>query len=407
MLLPVNKIRKDFPIFQKRKKPFVYLDNAATTQKPKIVIQKTKDFYEKYNANIHRGIYSLAEEATQLYEEVREKVAHFIKARFKEEIIFTKNATEAINLVAFSWGEKFVKKGDKILLTQMEHHANILPWQRLAKRKKAKLEFVKITKKGKLDLKDLRKKLTSKTKILALAHVSNVLGTINPVSKITKWAHQKKAIVLVDGAQSVPHLKINVQNLGCDFLVFSGHKMLASTGVGVLYGRKEILEKMPPFLLGGEMIKEVTFKKVIFNDLPYKFEAGTPPIAQVVGLGAAIDYLEKIGLENIEKHERHLTRYALRALNKLPQIKIYGPLSYKERVGVISFTLFPIHHHDIASILDNKGICIRAGYHCAQPLHCVFNISGTVRASFYFYNSLEDTDKLVEALKEVIYIFRK
>jgi len=402
--LNVETLRKDFPILQRviNGKKLIYLDNSATTQKPNEVISSVKDYYENYNSNVHRGIYKISEEATQKYEEAHEKVAKFINAEF-EEIVFTKSTTESLNLLAYSLGQD-IKEGDEIVVSQMEHHSNFVPWQALALRKNAKLRFIELTEDGRLNEEQLKEIINEKTKIVAITHMSNVLGTINDVKKIAEIAHKYSALVVVDAAQSVPHLKVNVKELDCDFLAFSGHKMLGPTGVGVLYGKKELLEKMPPFLYGGDMIKEVGFEKTTWNNLPWKFEAGTPNVAQAIGLGVAIDYLNKIGMEDIRDYEKELTEYALKKLKEIDGIKIYGP---EQRGSIVSFNLEGIHSHDICTIVDREGICIRGGHHCAMPLMTILGINGSARASFYFYNTKEEVDLLIEGLKKVKKVFKK
>lgn len=408
-MLDLNKIRDDFPILKRKinGKPLVYLDNAATTQEPKQVINVLVDYYQNHNANIHRGIHTLAEEATSMHEEVREKIARFIGAKSKEEIIFVRNTSEAINLVAYSWGRNFLKKGDEVILTEEEHHSNIVPWQLIAGEKKIKLKFIPVTKDGLLDINVFKKLLSQKTKLVSLIHISNVLGTINPVEEVIKLTKQKnpKILVLIDGAQAVPHMKVNMVKLACDFYAFSGHKMLGPTGIGVLYGRKEILNQMPPFIAGGDMIREVYLDHSVWNDLPYKFEAGTPNIAGAIALGVAADYLKKLGLDNIFKHEQDLTDYALAKLTKIGQLTVYGPQTTRNKTGIISFTIKDIHPHDVAQILDSFGIAIRSGFHCAMPLHQKLKIPATCRVSFYLYNTREDVDKLVFAIKKTIAMF--
>lgn len=390
--IPEN--RKDFPILTN----ITYLDNSSTTQKPKQVIEAIKKYYEEDNANVHRGIYKLSLKATMAYEKAHEIAAKFINAQF-EEIIFTKGTTESLNLLAYSLG-KNLKAGDEIVLTEMEHHSNLVPWQQLAKEKGLTLRFIPITADFRLDMNKAREFITSKTKIVSVTHVSNVLGTINPIKELAALAHEVGAVMIVDAAQSVPHMPIDVKDLNCDFLAFSGHKMCGPTGIGVLYGKKELLETMSPFLYGGDMIKEVTFKQSTWNDLPWKFEAGTPHIAGAVGLAAAISYLQKIGLENIQQQELELTRYALQQLSSLPGIKLIGPASPEERGAVFSFTVEGMHPHDVSELLDQANICVRGGHHCAMPLHQKLGIAGSVRASFYFYNTKEDLDALLEALSE-------
>ncbi|MBI4991342.1 cysteine desulfurase [Candidatus Gottesmanbacteria bacterium] len=412
----VSKIREDFPILKRliNGKPLVYLDNAATTQKPQAVIDALVDYYSNHNANIHRGIHTLAEEATAMYEKARERVAKFIGAKGAQEIIFVRNATEAINLVAYSWGRAFLKKGDEIILSESEHHSNLIPWQLVAKEKGVNLRFIPINAEGYLDLKEYKRLLSTKTKLVSIVHISNVLGTINPVAKIGKMAHEVGALFLIDGAQSVPRMPIKVEDLECDFLAVSAHKMLGPTGIGFLYGKKHLLDEMPPFMGGGDMIREVYLDHSLWNGLPYKFEAGTPNIADTIGLGAAVDYLEKLGMENIFKHEKMLTDYALSRLSELSYpstplgagLLIYGPKTTENKTGVISFSIKGIHPHDVAQILDKEGIAIRSGFHCAMPLHQKLKIPATCRASFYIYNTKDDIDKLMEGILKAKKIFK-
>lgn len=402
------ELRNDFPIFKKKinGKELVYLDNASTTQKPYSVIDSITDFYTNYNSNIHRAVYQLAEEATALYEQSREKIANFIKVR-PEEIIFTRNTTESINLIAHSWARTNLKKDDGIAITELEHHSNIVPWQILSQEIGTKLEYVGIDENGFLDLDHLDDLISSKkVKLVSLSHMSNVLGTIVPIERIIKTAHENDIPVLVDGAQSVPHMPVNVKNMDCDFLVFSAHKMLGPTGVGVLYAKKEFLEKMRPFMGGGDMIKEVFKFHTNYNEVPYKFEAGTPNIADVVGFGAAIDYLEKIGMDNVRKHEIDLTKYALESIQSINYLTIYGPRDPNYRGGVISFNIADIHPHDLATIMNDHGIAIRSGHHCAQVLMQRLDVPATSRASFYIYNTKEEIDKFVNAIKEAGRIFK-
>jgi cysteine desulfurase/selenocysteine lyase len=401
MTLDVAAIRRDFPILERKVhgKPLVYLDNAATSQKPRQVIDALVRYYENYNANIHRAVHSLGEEATAAYEEAREKVRRFINAPTTESIIFTRNTTEAINLVAYSWGRANIGEGDEILLTQMEHHSNLIPWQQLAKEKGATVRYVPVTEQGTLELNGLEDLFDARTKMMALPHVSNSLGTINPVEKIAVEARRRGVMLLVDGAQGAPHLPVDVHAIGCDFYAFSSHKMLGPTGVGVLYGRKELLEEMEPFLGGGEMIRKVTIEGATWNDLPWKFEAGTPNIADVIAFGAAIDYLEALGMENVRQHEAEITAYALDRMSKIPDITLYGPPDIEQRGGVISFNFSDLHPHDIGTVLDQYGVAIRSGHHCTQPLWRLLGVSGSARASFYVYNTTEEVDKLVDAVK--------
>jgi cysteine desulfurase / selenocysteine lyase len=402
------ELRNDFPIFRKKinGNELVYFDNASTTQKPYSVIDSISEFYSNYNSNIHRAVYQLAEEATNMYEQTRQKIANFINVR-PEEIIFTRNTTESINLIAHSWARTNLKKDDVIVISEIEHHSNIVPWQILCQEIGTRLEYVGIDENGFLDLEYMIELISSrKVKLVSLSHMSNVLGTIVPIERIIKIAHEHNIPVLVDGAQSVPHMPINVKNMDCDFLVFSAHKMLGPTGVGILYAKKEYLDKMNPFMSGGDMIKEVFKFHTNYNDVPYKFEAGTPNIADVVGFSAAIEYLEKIGMENIRKHEIYLTEYALESMSSLDYITVYGPRDTKYRGGVISFNVADIHPHDLATIMNDHGIAIRSGHHCAQVLMQRLDVPATSRASFYIYNTKEEIDKFVNAIKEAGRIFK-
>jgi len=399
----VEDVRKDFPILQRQVhgKPLVYLDNAATTQKPRAVIDALVYYYENYNANIHRGLHKLAEEATTAYEDSRAKVARFIKSPAgARSIVFTRNTTESLNLVANAWGRRFLQPGDEIVLSVVEHHSNLVPWQLIAKEKGAKLVFADINDEGKITVEELERVIGPKTRLVSLVHASNVLG-ITPVREAAALAHQYGAIMVVDAAQSVPNMPIDVTDLGCDFLAFSGHKMAGPTGIGVLWGKPELLEAMDPFLGGGEMISRVTLEESTWNEIPYKYEAGTPNIADGIALGAAVDYLEAIGMENVRAHEKSLTAYAIEKLSEIPEITIYGPLNAEERVGVVTFNYGDIHPHDLGQVLDNYGIAIRAGHHCAQPLMRRLDCVATARASFYLYNTFAEIDVLVEALQEV------
>ncbi len=386
-----KEIRKDFPIFNKKIEgyPLIYFDNTATTQKPFKVIDAISDFYKNYNANIHRGVHRLSQEASDLYEEAHRKTGNFINCNW-DEVVFTRNTTESINLVANCMD---FKKGDEVIVSLMEHHSNIVPWQILEKRKGIVLKFVEVNN-GELDIEDLKSKISNKTKLVSMTHVSNVLGTINPVGEIAKITHENNAYFLVDGAQSAPHMKIDVKKMGCDFFAFSSHKMLGPTGIGVLYGKKEIMEEMRPFITGGDMIEEVFEHHSTWNTLPWKYEAGTPNIAGAVGFSAALDYLNSIGMQNVENYIQELTKYALEKIDA----EIYGP---KKRAGIISFNLRKIHPHDVAYLLDKKGIAVRSGNHCAQPLMRKLNILGTVRASFYIYNTKEEIDFFVKQLEEI------
>ena len=405
--LDVVRVRADFPILSRHVHdgvPLVYLDSTATSQKPQTVIQAMDDFYRSSNANIHRGIHVLAEESTALYEAAREKVARFIHAPSARQIIFTRNATEAINLVAHTWGRANLEAGDVVVLTEMEHHSNLVPWHILAAEKQIRLEFIPVGEDGLLDMGAYRTLLEMQPKLVAFTHMSNVLGTINPASEMVQLAHQAGAIALIDGAQSVPHFPVNVQALDADFLAFSSHKMCGPTGIGVLYGRKELLEAMPPFLGGGDMIKRVHLRSFVPNEIPYKFEAGTPAIAEAVGLGAAIDYLQSVGMDEIAEHEQEIIAYALERLEEVPGVKLLGPAA-EYKGGVASFTLAGIHPHDVSQILDTQGIAIRAGHHCAMPLHEKYGIPASARASFYLYNTKEEVDKLAESLYTVRRVF--
>ncbi len=396
-------IKADFPILGREVHPGVkltYLDSAATSQKPLCVIEAMDHYYRWINANIHRGVHTLAEESTAQYESARERIAHFIGASVKEEVIFTRNTTESINLVSNSWGRQNLKNGDLVILTEMEHHSNLVPWHILAAEKNLRLEFIEVTPQGELDLNSYQALLQQNPKLVAFSHMSNVLGTINPAAEIIRMAKKVGALTLVDAAQSVPHIPVNVNELDADFMAFSAHKMLGPTGIGVLWGKKALLSSMPPFLGGGDMIKKVHLRSFTPNDLPHKFEAGTPAIAEVIGFGAAIDYLTAIGMDTIARHEKELIQYALRELASVEGVRVVGPESDKKG-GVASFVLDGVHPHDVAQILDSDGIAVRAGHHCAMPLHEKFNLPATTRASFYLYNTTEDVDKLVQGLKKV------
>lgn len=397
--------KENFPILNNR--DIAYLDSGATTQKPIQVIKEVEKFYEKYNANPHRGAYTLSIEATELYENTRAKIANFINARYKEEIIFSKNATESLNLIAYSYGMDNLKKDDEVVLSIMEHHSNLVPWQKVTKATESKLKYMYINENFELSDEEIESKITDKTKIVGITHVSNVLGTINNVKKIIKYAHKKGAIVIVDASQSIPHMKIDVQDLDADFLVFSGHKMLAPLGIGVLYGKREILNKMEPFLMGGDMIEYVYEQNTTFAPLPNKFEAGTQNVEGVVGLGAAIDYIENIGYDNIQKIEKDVVSYARQELSKLDYLTLYMTPNEENHSSVISFNMNGVHPHDVASILDTEGVCVRSGNHCAQPLMRFLGIDSTCRASFYFYNTKEDVDRLVKALNKAYDMFSK
>ncbi|MBE3559428.1 MAG: cysteine desulfurase [Ktedonobacteraceae bacterium] len=403
----IEEIRSDFPILSRQVhgKPLVYLDSAASSQKPTAVIEAMNTYYRTYHANVHRGVYQISEEATAAMEKARVKVARFINARQSKQVIFTRNTSESINLVAYSWGGASIHAGDLIVLTEMEHHSNLVPWQLRAQRTGARLEFVPVSEDGLLRLDIYEQLLQQQPKLVAFTHMSNVLGTINPVRQMIAQAHAAGALALVDAAQSVPHLPVDVQELDVDFLCFSGHKMLGPTGIGVLYGKRDLLEAMPPFLGGGDMIRTVSLRSSTWNDLPWKFEAGTPAIAEAIGLGAAVDYLHSLGMENVRQHEQAITAYALQQLRSVPGLTIYGP-DAQQRGGVISFTLDDIHPHDLASILDQQvGVAIRAGHHCAQPLMERYNVSATARASFYIYTKETEIDTLIEGLLQAKEIF--
>ncbi len=405
----VEKIREDFPILKRltNGKPLVYLDNAATSQKPNQVIDTLDRYYREYNANIHRGIYRISEEATLAHEEARARIARFINAPSAQEIVFLRGTTEAINLVAQSWGRANIGLGDSIMLTEMEHHSNIVPWQLLAKEKAASLKYIGVSDDGILQQDEFHQHLENGgVKLFCVTHASNVVGTINPVREMIREAHKRECLVLVDAAQSVPHMPVDVQDLDCDFLAFSGHKMCGPTGIGVLYAKKQLLEEMPPFHGGGEMIREVHQFEASWKEPPYKFEAGTVNVEGGIGLGAAVDYLSRIGMRNIRLHERELTAYALERLSKIKGMSIYGPMEPQVRGGVISFNLGDIHAHDMATLLDEDNIAVRSGQHCAQPLHERLGIPSTTRASFYLYNNEEEVDKLDASLKRAAGIFK-
>jgi len=406
-LLNVEKVREDFPVFQREVKPgvpLVYLDSTATSQKPLAVIEAMDDFYKRSNANIHRGIHTLAEEATEMYESARRKVAAFINAPSARQVIFTRNTTESINLLALTWG-RTLEAGDTIILTEMEHHSNLVPWQMLAEERGLRLEFIPVNEVGLLDLETYQQLLTSEPKLVAFTQMSNVLGTIAPAAEIIRLAHNAGAITLVDAAQSVPHIPVDVQELDVDFLAFSAHKMCGPSGIGVLYGKKDLLNALPPFLGGGDMIKRVHLRSFTPNELPYKFEDGTPAIAEAIGFGAAVDYLNLIGMEAIAAHEHEVVNYALEHMEEIPGVTVYGPdADYKG--GVVTFTMDGIHPHDISQIMDSYGIAIRAGHHCAMPLHEKYQIPASARASFYLYNSSKEVDLLADAVYKVNELFR-
>src|SRR5574341_321389 len=407
MSLDVDLIRRDFPILNREVRPgvkVVYLDSTATSQKPVSVIEAMDAFYRRSNANIHRGVHTLAEEATALYEQAREKIAKFINAPSARQIIYTRNTTESINLVAYTWARANLKSGDLIVLTEMEHHSNLVPWYILAVERGVRLEFITVTEKGLLDLDTYRSLLSQDPKLISFTHMSNVLGTITPAAEMIRMAHEAGAVTLLDAAQSVPHLKVDVQELDVDFMAFSAHKMCGPTGIGALYGKIKLLEAMPPFLGGGDMIKEVKLRSFRPNDVPHKFEAGTPAIAESVGFGAAVDYLSAIGMDAVSAHEHEITEYALERLEEIPGLKVLGP-SADKKGGVASFTFDGIHPHDVAQVLDRDGIAVRAGHHCAQPLHEKFGVPASTRASFYLYSTKDEVDKLVEGIYKVKKVF--
>lgn len=403
----VERVRADFPILKREVHPgvkLVYLDSTATSQKPESVITAMDEFYRRSNSNIHRGVHALAEEATAMYEAARAKIAHFINAASPNEIIFTRNTTESINLIAYTWARANLKAGDLVVLTEMEHHSNLVPWHILAAERDIRLEFVRVTDSGLLDLDSYGQLLAQGPRLVSFAHMSNVLGTINPAAEMIRLAHAAGAITILDGAQSVPHLSVDVRDLDVDFLAFSAHKMCGPTGIGALYGKQKLLEAMPPFLGGGEMIKEVKLRSFRPNSLPHKYEAGTPAVAESVGFGAAIDYLSGLGMDSIAAHEHSVIEYALERLEEVPGVKIFGP-SADHKGGVASFTFAGVHPHDVSTILDRDGIAVRAGHHCAQPLHERFGLPATTRASFYLYSTKSEVDALIEGLYKVKKIF--
>ena len=406
-MLDVQAIREDFPVLRRKvyDRPLVYLDNAATSQKPQSVIQALVDYYEGYNSNVHRGVHALSMEATDRYEEARVKVADFIKADTPESVIWTRNTTEGINLVANSWALEEISEGDEIVVTQMEHHSNLVPWQKVARERGASLRVLPLTGDGMVDLQAADSIITRRCKLLSIVHVSNSLGTINPVDELVARARAVGAYVLIDGAQSVPHLPVDVNELDCDFLAFSGHKMLGPTGIGALYVRREILERMEPFLLGGEMVMEVWNDRATWNDLPMRFEAGTPNIADAIALGAAVDYLQDLGMDKVREHEVQLTKYGLEALREIEEIDVVGPSDPHLRGGVISFHNSDIHPHDLGTFLDRQGVAIRTGHHCTMPLMRSLDLVATARASFYVYNTEEEVDMLVDGLRQALRYF--
>jgi len=405
-----DKLRSDFPILHQEVNghPLVYLDNAATSQKPKAVINALRNYYEGYNSNVHRGIHSLSAKATDEYEAARQKVANFVNAASYQEIIYTRNASEAINLVAYSWGLNNIQAGDEIILSVMEHHSNLVPWQMLAQRSGAVLKFVELTATQEFDLEQFKRLISPRTKLVSVVHVSNVLGCINPVEEICKIAHENGAKVLIDACQSLPHMSVDVQAIDCDWLVGSGHKMCAPTGIGFLYGKREILKEMPPFMGGGEMIDQVYLDRFTFGELPHKFEAGTPAIGEAIALGAAVDYLTAIGMDNIHAYEQELTAYLFSKLREIPDLKIYGPQPQADgsgRAALASFSVGEVHANDLSTLLNDAGVAIRSGNHCTQPLHQYLNVNSSARASFYFYNTREEVDVFITELKEAIAFF--
>lgn len=405
----VAEIRKDFPILNRKinGKPLVYFDNAATSQKPSVVLDEMKRYFEEFNSNVHRVGHMLGQEASLAYEQARDKVSSLINTKTDKEIIFTSNATEAVNLVTWSWGRENIQEGDEIIISVMEHHSNFIPWQQLAKEKKAVLKLIDIDNNFELDMEQYKTLLSDKTKLVAVTMMSNVTGTIVPVKEVTELAHQVGAKVLVDASQSVTQMKIDVVDIDCDFMVFTGHKMCGPTGIGVLYGKYEVLEKMPPFLMGGGMITTVSLQDSLWEAPPQRFEAGTPKISEAIGLGKAIDYLNQLGIENIRSYEKYLTQYLINKLSEIEGLKIYGPLDINKRGSAVSFTVGNIHPHDLGTLLDEFGIAVRIGHHCAMPLHEKLCITKSVRASLYFYNTIEEVDYFIQSLKKAVKIFQK
>ncbi|MGQ9838834.1 MAG: cysteine desulfurase [Cyanobacteriota bacterium] len=404
----VARVRADFPILQRQVHghPLIYFDNAATSQKPLAVLQAMEHYYQHLNANVHRGVHTLSNEATDAYEGARAKVARFINAPSPEQIIYTRNASEAINLVAYSWGLSHLSQRDEIILSVMEHHSNLIPWQLLAQKTGASLKFIQITSEGELDLDHYQSLLGDRTRLVAVAQVSNMLGSLSPVEEVIRLAHRYGAKVLIDACQSVPHLPVDVQALDCDWLAFSGHKMCGPTGIGVLYGKRELLRSMPPFLGGGEMIADVYLDYATYADIPHKFEAGTPAIAEAVGLGAAVDYLSAIGLDRIHAHEQVLIKHLLEGIQRIPGVTVYGPKDPERRSGLVSFSVEAVHPHDLSTLLDEQGIAIRAGHHCTQPLHRYLKVQSTARASVYLYNTLAEVDRFLQVLAEAVEFFK-
>ena len=407
-MFDASEIRKDFPILQRKVNghDIIYFDNAATSQKPLQVIEAVKEFYERHNANVHRGVHTLSQESSKLYEEAHEETARLVNARGIEEIVFVKNATEAINLVAYSLALHMLGEGDEVITTVMEHHSNIVPWEMLSKIRGFKVKYADVKGDGTLDFESLEGLITERTKIVTVTHASNVTGVINDIAKISKLAHQNNAILVVDGAQSVPHMPVDVRKLDIDFLAFSGHKMLAPTGIGVLYGKRELLEKMEPFIGGGDMIRSVKYDKlkgcsIEWHHLPWKFEAGTPNVCNAIGLAEAIRYLKRLGMENVREHERQLTQHTLKLLQENESVEAYGPRDVSTKCGIVSFNVRGLNHHDVALIFDSFGIMVRSGYHCAEPLHHRLGVEGSVRASFYIYNTMDEVERFIEVLREI------
>ena len=408
MMFDASEIRKDFPILQRKVngRDIIYFDNAATSQKPLQVIEAVKEFYERHNANVHRGVHTLSQESSKLYEEAHEETARLVNARGIEEIVFVKNTTEAINLVAYSLALHMLGEGDEVITTVMEHHSNIVPWEMLSKIRGFKVKYADVKGDGTLDFESLEGLITERTKIVTVTHASNVTGVINDIAKISKLAHQNNAILVVDGAQSVPHMPVDVRKLDIDFLAFSGHKMLAPTGIGVLYGKRELLEKMEPFIGGGDMIRSVKYDKIKgctieWHHLPWKFEAGTPNVCNAIGLAEAIRYLKRLGMENVREHERQLTQHTLKLLQENESVEVYGPRDASTKCGIVSFNVRGLNHHDVALIFDSFGIMVRSGYHCAEPLHHRLGVEGSVRASFYIYNTMDEVERFIEVLREI------
>jgi len=407
-MFDVAEVRRDFPILRRKVNGYdiIYFDNAATSQKPLQVIEAVKEFYERYNANVHRGVHTLSQESSKMYEEAHEEAARFINARGFEEIVFVKNTTEAINLVAYSLALHKLGEGDEVITTIMEHHSNIVPWEILSKIRGFKVKYADVKDDGTLDFGSLERLLTERTKIVTITHASNVTGAVNDIAKVSKLAHENNAIIVVDGAQSVPHMPVDVRKLDVDFLAFSGHKMLAPTGIGVLYGRRELLEEMEPFIGGGDMIRSVKYDRlkgctIEWHSLPWKFEAGTPNVCNAVGLAEAIRYLKGLGMENVKEHERQLTQRTLKLLQEDESVEVYGPMDASTKCGIVSFNVKGLNHHDVALLLDSFGIMVRSGYHCAEPLHHRLGIEGSVRASFYIYNTIEEVERLIEVLRKI------